>query len=406
MAPKDYGEGFSAAIHDISTARKNAEVESNNEIAIEKQVRQDTDRMSSLRLLADDLTGALDTSAELVGKFGPLEVCWSVSSIAPAQPSFSLDSGTRELSPDAAFATVQKLAPRLADADISYKKIDSMLRGPWVAELDACWRTGLWDACIVAPAFAYQGRRTLDGQQYARAADGGWSAAGKNILEQLRERGLEARRTRPADGLQAGISVFDAESDDDLDRIVQAGQGYSGKVLWCGSGGLASALGRGADVWVSDRLKGPVLGVFGSDHRTTALQLAACESVVTSSTDIARDIDRIRQGLDKGVAFVKLETPETQSRADAAHHFSRQISLLSRAIHPPGTLLIAGGETVKAQSVAVGARALRLLGRLEPGVPKSVIEGGDWAGVEVISKSGAFGAADLWHKLLKQNSLI
>ena len=54
----------------------------------------------------------------------------------------------------------------------------------------------------------------------------------------------------------------------------------------------------------------------------------------------------------------------------------------------------------------VGARALRLLGRLEPGVPKSVIEGGEWAGVEVISKSGAFGAADLWHKLLKQNGLI
>ena len=362
--------------------------------------------MSSLRLLADDLTGALDTSAELVGKFGPLEVCWSVSSIAPTQSSFSFDSGTRERPADAAFATVQKLAPLLADADISYKKIDSLLRGPWVAELDACWRTGLWGACIVAPAFAYQGRRTLDGQQYARTADGSWSAAGKNIIEQLRERKLEARRARPADGLQAGINVFDAEADDDLDRVVQAGQSYPGKVLWCGSGGLASALARGTDVWVSDRLKRPVLGVFGSDHRITALQLAACEAVVIASTDIAQDIDRIRQRLDKGVAFVRLEAADARLRDDVAHHFSRQISLLSRAVYPPGTLVIAGGETVKAQSIAVGARALRLLGRLEPGVPKSVIEGGDWTGVEVISKSGAFGAADLWQKLLKQNGLI
>jgi uncharacterized protein YgbK (DUF1537 family) len=362
--------------------------------------------MSSLRLVADDLTGALDTSAELVGKFGPLEVCWSVSSIAPTLSSFSIDSGTRERPADVAFVIAQKLAPRLAGADISYKKIDSLLRGPWVAELDACWQSGLWDACIVAPAFAYQGRRTLDGQQYARAVDGSWSAAGKNIIEQLRDRKLEARQARPVDGLQAGINVFDAESDDDLDRVVQAGRSYSGKVLWCGSGGLASALARGTDVWVSDRLKRPVLGVFGSDHRTTALQLAACEAVVIPSADIARDIDRIRQGLDKGVAFVKLETPSAHSRADAAHHFSREISLLSRAIHPPGSLVIAGGETVKAQSIAVGARALRLLGRLEPGVPKSVIEGGDWAGVEVISKSGAFGPADFWQKLLKQNGLI
>ena len=49
---------------------------------------------------------------------------------------------------------------------------------------------------------------------------------------------------------------------------------------------------------------------------------------------------------------------------------------------------------------------MRLLGRLEPGIPKSVIEGGTWSGVEVISKSGAFGAADVLRKLLKQNRLL
>lgn len=375
-----------------------------SEIAVEKQVRAGADPMSSLRLLADDLTGALDTSAELVGKFGPLEVCWSVSSIAPDQQSFSIDSGTRERTADDAFAIVQKLAPRLAGAT-AYKKIDSLLRGHWAAELDACWQTGLWDACVLAPAFAYQGRRTLDGQQYARSADGRWSAVGRNLVEQLHDRKLEARRARPAGGLRPGINVFDGETDNDLDWVVKAGQDHSGKVLWCGSGGLASALARGADVWVSDRLKGPVLGVFGSDHRTTALQLAACDAVVIPSDDVVRDIDRIRQALDKGVAFVKLEAPGTPSRGDVAQHFSRQISLLSRAINPPGSLVVAGGETVKAHMIAVGARALRPLGRLEPGIPKSVIEGGDWSGVEVISKSGAFGAADLWAKLLKQNGL-
>ena len=362
--------------------------------------------MSSLRLLADDLTGALDTSAELVGKFGPLEVCWSISSIAPDQPSFSIDSGTRERAADDAFAIVQKLAPRLAGATTAYKKIDSLLRGHWAVELDACWQTGLWDACVLAPAFAYQGRRTLDGQQYARGADGRWSAVGKSLIEQLHDRKLEARRARPADGLRPGINVFDGEADNDLDWVVKAGQNYSGRLLWCGSGGLASALARGAEVWVSDKLKGPVLGVFGSDHRATALQLDACNAVVIPSAEVERDIDRIKQALDKGVAFVRLEAPDAHSRDDVAQHFSRQISQLSRLIDPPGSLLVAGGETVKAQMIAVGARALRPIGRLEPGIPKSVIEGGDWSGVEVISKSGAFGAANVWAKLLKQNGLI
>ena len=165
--------------------------------------------MSSLRLLADDLTGALDTSAELVGLFGPLEVCWP-SSMAPDKSSFAIDSGTRELLSEQAFAVVRELAPQLADATIAYKKIDSLLRGPWVAELDACLRTGAWDACIVAPAFVHQGRRTINGQQYARAADGGWSAVGKKIAEQLQERGLESKKSNPFAGLQAGINVFDA----------------------------------------------------------------------------------------------------------------------------------------------------------------------------------------------------
>lgn len=362
--------------------------------------------MLSLRLLADDLTGALDTSAELVGQFGPLEVCWSASSIAPAQGSFAIDSGTRELSSDEAFAVVSELAPRLADADVAYKKIDSLLRGPWVAELDACLRIGAWDACIVAPAFVHQGRRTINGQQYARAADGGWSAVGKKIVDQLRARKLEARQANPFAGLQGGINVFDAESDDDLVRVVEAGKNYSGKVLWCGSGGLASAFARGTGIWVPDRLKTPVLGIFGSDHRTTSLQLAACEGVVIRSADVGQDIDRISQALAKGVAFVELKAPPGASRTEVAERFSREIAALSALIDPPGSLIVAGGETLKAQATAVAARALRLLGRLEPGIPKSVIEGGSWSGVEVVSKSGAFGAADVLRKLLKQNGLI
>jgi len=128
--------------------------------------------------------------------------------------------------------------------------------------------------------------------------------------------------------------------------------------------------------------------------------------VVTASADVAGDIDQIKQALARGVAFVKLEAPAAASRAEVADRFSREIAVLTRLIDPPGTLIVAGGETLRAQTVSVGARALRLVGRLEPGVPKSVIEGGAWSGVEVISKSGAFGTVDVWAKLLKQNGLL
>jgi uncharacterized protein YgbK (DUF1537 family) len=360
--------------------------------------------MQQLRLLADDLTGALDTSAELVGAFGPLNVVWSTG--LAEQGSLVVDTGTREVGPEEAAAIMQKVVPLLQGATIAFKKVDSLLRGPWAAELDVCLRSGFWDACVFAPAFAHQGRRTRGGQQYAVGSDGSWRAIGANILDQLRQQGIEAQSGEIGTELQRDVSVFDAETDDDLDRIVQIGRQYSGRVLWCGSGGLASALARGTSVTLTRRLKTPVLGVFGSDHPVTAAQLGMCQRVVVAAMDGRVDLNQVQQRLARGVAFVRLQAPHGHSRTQAAERFELEIAALSRAIDPPGTLFVAGGETLKAQCLAVGATALKVLGRLEPGLPRSVIQGGTWRGVDVISKSGAFGPPDIWWTLLSENNLI
>ena len=363
--------------------------------------------MQKLRLLADDLTGALDTSAELVGVFGPLCVSWQTDSAPAMQESFVIDSGTRERDNAQAFAIVTRLAPLLRDATIAYKKVDSLLRGPWIAELDACLRTGFWDACILAPAFAYQGRRTRAGQQYARTSDGRWDPVGDNMLHQLRDYGIEARPGDAGAELPRGVSVFDAETDADLDHIVRIGRRCGGRVLWSGSGGLASALARGTQVSAPRKLIAPVLGVFGSDHPATAAQLAVCDDVVVrDAADHEADPAQIRRRLAQGVALIRLEAPQAFSRTEAAQRFAQRIASLSQAIDPPGTLIVAGGETLKAQCLAVGAHALKVTGRLEPGLPRSVIQGGAWAGIDVLSKSGAFGPPDLWWTLLNDNGLI
>jgi len=50
-----------------------------------------------LRLLADDLTGALDTAAELTALCGPVRVLWdSAATVTPQPGSVALASGTRE----------------------------------------------------------------------------------------------------------------------------------------------------------------------------------------------------------------------------------------------------------------------------------------------------------------------
>ena len=238
--------------------------------------------MTSVRLLADDLTGALDTAAEFVGLCGPFDVTWPEALSTNSAPSLAIDSGTRELARAESVEIVGRLAPLLHEGTIAYKKVDSLLRGAWAAELGACLRSGHWASCVVAPAFDYQGRRTRDGQQFARTPDGDWYQVGENLLAQLKAENIDARQGRPDTLSHGGVQVFDAESDRDLDRVVEMGRRLAAPVLWCGSGGLAGALARGSRADAPRHLKKPVLGLFGSDQVVTASQLEACgEATIT-----------------------------------------------------------------------------------------------------------------------------
>lgn len=356
--------------------------------------------MPILRLLADDLTGTLDTAAGFTGLVGPVEVAW-VGAALPSSGSRALDTGTRERGTAEAAWIAAGAAPMLAGADLAFKKLDSLLRGPWAAELAAC--LGGWRHAIVAPAFPYQGRRTVAGRQLARRGED-WEAVSGDIAEALRAAGVPARRAAIADGLVEGVAVYDAVDDDDLDRIAALGRGAS--VLWCGSGGLAGALARGTPAPGGGRLHGPVLGLFGSDRAETESQLAACPEqrlVLTEGESALRVADRL---MADGVALVSLALAPGTARDEAASRIAATFGRLARALPPPGTLVVAGGETLKALCLALGADSLVVTGQVAPGLPRSRMCGGLWDGTAIISKSGAFGTPAVWRDLLRENGLI
>lgn len=362
--------------------------------------------MTSVRLLADDLSGALDTAAEFVGLCGPFDVTWAEALSTAHSPSLAIDSGTRELARADSVEIVGGLAPLLRDGTIAYKKVDSLLRGAWAAELGACLRGGHWASCVVAPAFAYQGRRTHHGQQFARTPEGDWYPVGQNLLAQLKAESIDARQGGADTWQLGGVQVFDAENDGDLDRVVEIGRRLPAPVLWCGSGGLAGALARGRAAGAPRHLNKPVLGLFGSDQAVTASQLGACgdATIALAEGEGAARVQRKLAG--DGVALVRFSLPERLSRGEAARRIAVELMSLLQALDPPGTLIVAGGETLKAACLALGAQALQVTGRIVPGLPRSILQGGRWAGVEVISKSGAFGTRELWRDLLHDNQLL
>ncbi|PWC90939.1 hypothetical protein TSH100_01230 [Azospirillum sp. TSH100] len=359
-------------------------------------------------MIADDLTGALDTAAQFAVITGPIPVYWQSLPYPALSNGLAFDSGTREASRDQARRRVAAIAAGLprTPGTLHYAKLDSLLRGHAGAEIAAWIDATAPDHVIIAPAFPYQGRITRGGVQLARGEDGrSWTPAASDLRADLEREELPVQLRCPGAAVPAGISLWDAETDADLDAIAAAGLALKDRVLWCGSSGLAGALARQMGVTDDEtklRLPRPILGLFGTNHPAMLAQLDACaEHVLTLPDGGATTATVLSQRLDhEGIALAVLALPEGLARADAAHRIEWEFARLVRQIDPPGTLLVAGGETLRGLCLALEADRLDLDGHVWPGVPCSILRGGRFDGVRVISKSGAFGDPALLRRLL------
>ena len=351
--------------------------------------------MTGLRVLADDLTGALDAAACFVGGVGPVPTVWK----PPAVLSFpaAVDAGTRGLAAGAARAVMARLALVLDGAEPAFRKIDSLLRGHVAAELGACLRW--FDHCVIAPAFPAQGRVMAGGRQF-RAEAGAWRDVGVDLPGALAAQGVAVRLCRPGDPAPAGVSLWDAETDAELDAVVAEARVLPGRVLWCGSAGLAGALAGPGAVPVP-LLAGPVLALIGSDHPVSVAQLStAWKHVHRITHGGAEEAAPIARRLASGHAAVAVVVPPGVAREAAAAHIAGSFGRLLAGLDRPGTLVVAGGETLRAVCDGLGATMLEVDGALEPGVPASLLRGGRWHGLRVVSKSGAFGSSVWLARLL------
>ena len=335
-----------------------------------------------LRLLADDLTGALDSAAPFAAVGGAIPVRWRDGGSEIGDAAF--DSETRDVARGDACATVARLARHLIGADLAFKKLDSCLRGHPAAEVAAASLAGRFRTVVVAPAFPAQGRVTRGGRQLVR--DGaGWRDSGVDLARELAAEGLTVRHGRPEpDG---GLYLCDAADDADLTRIA-ASPALAPPVLWCGSAGLARALaGPTAQLALAEALPSPRLLVVGTAHPAT---LAQMERLGTPPRD---------------VRIARVDLPPHSPKADARAALERLMASLA-ADPRPGSALVIGGETLLCLATALDARALSVEGELAPGLAAARFTGGRWDGLPVVSRSGGFGAPALLSNLLRGTSHV
>ena len=345
--------------------------------------------MTTLRLIADDLTGALDTAAQFTGRIGPLPVLLDRTTAAP-EASYALNLSCRDGDEKTAVACTRHSLGCYYGADLAFKKIDSLLRGHWAAELAEIAKSGKFRRIVLAPAVPAQGRLTRGGLQILAQSSGG-SALIKDIPAELKRHGVSFR--------DAGceVVVLDAESDIDLDAIAKR---YANEqaVLWCGAAGLARALAQ-EPPRPARPLNQPHLMIVGSRHAVTVRQVevfrAARPDCLAPMTIEPSFVDRVRTTLQElGSCVVLPVLSSGLTEVEAAERIARGLELLSGRLPQLGGLTVIGGETFAALCRVLKATRLSVDGEFLHGVPASRMESGLCSGTSCASKSGAFGEPD------------
>ena len=350
-------------------------------------------------LVADDLTGALDAAAPFADATAPVAVHLAGAPLPTVRGSIAIDAATRGGTSAQAEAAAIRAAPMLKAADTAFRKIDSLLRGHAATEIAATARAGGFASVIVAPAFPAQGRIMLQGRQYARHADGAWRLVDRDLMAELGACGLAPRSAIAANLAGGGVFVCDAEFDTDLVAIAAARPRLKPPVLWCGTSGLARALAQGP-AQPASLPAGPTLGIVGSPHPVTEAEIARLESADRAavlrvpSADavdgvVAQAAGCLARGASVLVTLALPQQPATEAMAVLDRLAAAVLAL------KPASLFASGGDTLAALARAAGADHLAVTGEAMPGLPRSRFVGGAWDGLAVLSKSGAFGGADI-----------
>jgi uncharacterized protein YgbK (DUF1537 family) len=355
-----------------------------------------------VRILADDLTGALDCAVCFTGDVGPIRVRWDMR--APGGDSFALSSETRELSREEAAERVARMARALPGerAGLVFKKVDSLLRGHEAAEIAAMMRGGAFARAVFAPAFPQRGRIMRKGRQYVRT-DAGADPVAADIGAELRALGINT--FAEASG-SPGVWIADAESDADLRGVVARGRAMGHPLLWCGTAGLAAALAD-APPRIATPADGRMLVVSGSDHPVARAQVAALararpDAMLGLDAPVAHVEAALRQ---RGLAILAAELPPSP-RTSARATIGRALADLLPALAAPELFVVMGGETLRQSCDAVGAEELTVEAEVEPGIAQARLQDGAWRGTRIISKSGAFGDAGTLLRILGVAALL
>lgn len=392
--------------------------------------------MERWAVIADDLTGALDTALQF-WKAGQQTTVSTRPGVWPSRGTVvAMSTETRHVSAASAAESV-KAAYRALRGKTSarvYKKTDSLLRGNIGAELRALCDTAGSGPLVFAPAYPTGGRTTIDGIHRLDGVPVAEAAPGRDPLTPvteshiptlLRDSGSLKAEGVPLDVVRGGQEALigeltkagrngvevlapDVETDDDLQAIASALRASADGRISAGSAGLAEYLAQAEKEsdQPSDLGRSTfVAAVVGTPSAHTAVQVERA-----LATGFARRV-RIRSGADIEAAVRETRLNEsndrmtifdttlegTAPRPEERRRQLRCVGDLCRAIvgavDQPG-LILTGGDTARAALDALEVDAIEVLGEIEWGVPDGHALRGTRRVASVVTKGGNMGGPE------------
>ncbi len=398
--------------------------------------------MDALYVIADDLTGACDVGAALL----PWPAGIAVHPDGTAAHVAGDETGTlmvrntqsRTLSAVEAAGRVRSALAPLGGSfrGIVLKKIDTGLRGQLGAELDAAMDALGAAEAFVLPAIPEVGRTTLRGVQLIDGVPVHRTAFGRDpenpvsdanvtrviaatarrrsetvALEAVRQPGGVARAIEAARARGACILVVDAETDGDLETVVEVLLARPRPLLLAGSIGLARALRRVLS-GASDGVGGPAAGrtggtgvlvVSGSAHpvaraqREYAVRREALSVLEVNPGPGAEATGREAGRLLANEMKVALVSPERRlcGSERAIAEALRVAACAALAVTRARGLVLIGGETAFHVLGGLGHPCISIEQRLGPLIVQGRLLHGVHRDIRVVTKGGSSGREDL-----------
>ena len=332
-------------------------------------------------LVADDLTGALDSAAQFakLGHGAKVLLRGGVT----REPVWAFSTGARHDSAETAGLKVEQnlsvLPTEVLRQTMFLQKIDSAGRGPIGPCILAAAKVIQPEVILCAPAFPALGRSVRQGVLHVRhiAAQDASIQLRSMFPEEVQDRialircgTMASVRAAMVEAQNIGHDIWLCDSDDDSDlrTLVQTALNLGFRILWSGSAGLAVALASEISPPLRPRLTAFSPGgnawllICGTAHPVTRLQMERLQA--------------------RGNAPVLNMQWGTTSVMDIREKFQQ-----SR----PDSLIVTGGETAAFVLDALDCDSVHVGGELATGIPWGRIGGGLADGCHIVTKSGGFG---------------